>query len=162
MVELSVFKCVYLVVATRTVRLPAPTAETVCEDSTLVRIAATKTIASAVTASEAVLFLQALTSNRCTPCGPCSTGEYIKTACTVTSNTICESCNYDSSHHDRYCPEATATKPGMYLDPQNLCTPVDNKVGSCLTCSTCGLGQHQTMANSCSGGGTSDTQCSAC
>jgi len=84
----------------------------------------------------------------CQACSSCAPGQFVATACTSTSNTVCGGC--DSSCSTCSGPNAadcTSCPAGDFL--------MD---GNCYACSLCGGNTFQTAACT----ATSDTQCAAC
>ena len=84
----------------------------------------------------------------CLTCSTCPAGTYETSACTTTSDTVCEP-----------CPAGFACLEGV----KGSCTPSstyqpDPSKSSCLTCSTCPAGTYETSACTT----TSDTVCESC
>ena len=84
----------------------------------------------------------------CLTCSTCSAGTYETSACTTTSDTVCEPCLAGFACLEGLKAPCTATST-YQPDPSK---------SSCLTCSTCPAGAYETSACTT----TSDTVCEPC
>jgi TNFR/NGFR cysteine-rich region len=96
----------------------------------------------------------------CAACGTCTSGYYISSSCTATTNTVCSACGGDCSagtYSPAFCaaciPCATCGA-GQYVG--SPCTATSNT--GCVACGSCTSGHY--ISSPCTGG--TNTVCSAC
>jgi peptidoglycan/xylan/chitin deacetylase (PgdA/CDA1 family) len=113
-----------------------------------------------------------LSGGTCLTCATCASNQYVQTACSGATNTVCANCNAtcatctgagtnacSSCSAGRWlngttCSTCSTCGAGTWQSA--ACTTTSNTV--CSPCTTCSAGTYQTAAC----GGTSDTACAAC
>ncbi|XP_050416205.1 uncharacterized protein LOC126830031 [Patella vulgata] len=112
------------------------------------------------------------TTHNCARCSSCSPGEFIKTKCAISNDTVCEQCppgTFSLEKNSVMCTECTSCDDILQFTIQT-CTAVSNTTcspcpenmflrdGVCKNCSTCPPGTY--ALRTCSG--ESDTVCNEC